>query len=65
MENVFDKITDAVARGSGVTLTSSEIWLLDEMVGEQIAVAAGEFVRMQDLFEEYAREKNRETDSED
>ena len=63
MDNVFNKISDAANNGRGVELTASEVWLLTELAGDEIAKAGGTFETWQDMFEDYDREKRRDTDN--
>ena len=62
MDNVFDKIRDAAANGQGVKLTVSEVWLLDELAGEEIAKAGNVFEGTQELLEGYDIAKRLDTD---
>ena len=60
MENVFDKLDDAAKNGRGIELTSSEVWLLMELTGEEIATQGSVYEHWREVFEDYEREKSRD-----
>lgn len=60
MDNVFDKLDGASNSGQGIELTPSEVWLLMELAGEEIAKAGGHFEHCREMIEDYEREKSRD-----
>ena len=59
-ETVFDRLTDALTNGMGVSLSHAEIELLLSVLGDEFGKAESAYEHWRDIFDEYERNAQRE-----
>ena len=59
-KQVFQKLDSANTNGKGVELSATDVWLLMEMVGDEIGQAGGRFEECEGMLRDYELYKRRE-----
>ena len=54
-ESVFQRLHEALSSGTGITLSSAEVELLWQIMGDQFGLAEQEYERWRERFEDYER----------
>ena len=59
-ENVFERLHEAATQEVGIELSAAEVWLLMEMLSNEISRAGSEFDRWRERLDDFDRVQARE-----